>query len=144
MSTFEKIVGLLDKLSWQEQIDLIGVISERLRQTGSASPEASDEEEPEDENEGREWRPRLRQMIEWGLVKPQEDTLFLLGHPDQSALLLDANHVAFQGKRVEINQWARGLKGWKSINIYTSVVVQNDGRTLDEIRRAYMEKNRME
>jgi hypothetical protein len=145
MSAFDQIVGLLDTLSWQEQLALIGVISERLRQMGSEPPEDTSidalEEEPEEDEQGRQWQPRLRQMIDWGLITPMEDTLYVLGHPDQSVLLLDAYTVAYQGKRVPINDWAKSIKGWRSINVYVSVVVQREGRTLDEIRRAYMEQH---
>jgi len=142
MSAFDQIMGLLDGLSWEEQLALIGHISERLRQALPAPPgesaEEVDEEEPVEDAEGRRWQPRLREMIEWGLVTPMEDTLYVQGFPDQSALLLDAYTVAYQGQRMPINDWAKRIKGWRSINVYLYVVVQNDGRTLDEIRRAYI------
>lgn len=138
MTAYDRILRLLDGLSWQEQLRLITVIAERLRQTDAEPQQDLDEEQPQQDAEGRRWQPRLREMIEWGVITPMEDTLYVAGHPDQSALLLDAYHVAYQGKRMPINEWARGLKGWKSINIYAYVVVQGDGRTLDDIRRAHM------
>jgi hypothetical protein len=144
MSAYERILRLLDDLSWQEQLGLISVIAERLRQTDSEPQQDLDEEEPHEDAEGRRWQPRLREMIEWGVITPMEDTLYVAGHPDQSALLLDAYHVAYQGKRMPINEWARSLKGWKSINIYEYVVIHGDGRTLDEIRQAYMQSRGMD
>lgn len=31
-----------------------------------------------------------------------------------------------------INEWAKLVTGWKSVNIYESVIVERAGRTLDE------------
>lgn len=38
-----------------------------------------------------------------------------------------------------INEWAKLVTGWKSVNIYESVIVERAGRTLDELRREYMQ-----
>lgn len=147
MSVFDEVVALLDELSWDEQLALIGILSERVQQVRPGStdtPDAAVEEQPEEDAEGRRWLPRLKQMIDWDVIKPMEATVYVLGEPDKSALLLDAYTVAYQGQRMPINEWARNIKGWKSINIYPYLVVQGDGRTLDEIRRAYMDSHGME
>ena len=112
-------------------------ISVRLQaQVGSVPTE-----DTEEATEPRRYLPRLPQMIEWGLVLPMEDTLVVNGAPEHPALLLDASRVAYQGQTMGLNEWAKTVTGWKAVNVYEWVLVKRQGRTLDDLRRAYLSEN---
>lgn len=140
-TTYQQIINLLDKLTPGELAALMGVIAQRMQGVvGSA-------EEDEEEQTGggsRRYLPRLPQMIEWGVVVPMEDKLYVQGHQDQPALLLDAYRVAFNGEPMPINDWAKSMYGWTSINVYESVIVEREGKSLDDLRQAYMTEHGIE
>lgn len=138
---YDRMIAALDTLTAPELAALLGVISTRLQaQLGPAEPEPADESG----DPARRYLPRLAQMIAWGVVVPMEDTLYVRGIPDQPALLLDANRVAYQGVTMSLNDWAKTVTGWKAVNVYEWSVVKRTGRTLDEMRRAYMADNGIE
>lgn len=138
-SNYQQALVLIDKLTPAELAALMGVISQRLQGIVGG---ADDEEETADANEAsRKYLPRLPQMIEWGIVVPMEDKLYVQGMPDKPGLLLDAYRVAYEGTPVPINDWAKQLTGWKAVNIYESVVVERVNQTLDQMRRDYMSEH---
>lgn len=138
--SFGKIVKMLDKLTRDEQLRLVGIISERLLATAEpdSDPEPATEDEP-----GRRYLPRLPQMIQWGVVK-LKDRLYIWGHEDQPALLINDNEVVYNAQIMSINDWAKLITGWTSVNIYESTVLERDGRTLHQIRLDYMEEHGIE
>lgn len=140
-SDFQRIVSALDKLSPDELLALLPEITARLRPSAGTPP---DDLADDTDDAPRRYLPRLPQMITWGLVMPMEDTLVVRDHPAQPALLLDANRVAFQGETMGINDWAKHVTGWKSINVYEWVIVKRAGRTLDDLRREYMRAHGIE
>lgn len=138
---YQHILATLDGLTPAEMVALLEQITLRL-QAYIGPPEDDPVEEPEDTP--RRYLPRLPQMIQWGLVIPMKDTLHLRDAPDQPALLLDASRVAYQGETMGINDWAKLITGWKAVNVYEWVVVKRRGRTLDDLRHAYMDENGLE
>lgn len=138
-SAFDQVLSLLDSLSEDEQLHLIGIITERLRGNISQYVEDTEEDEP-DTDRAREYKPRLRNMLEWGVLEIN-DRLYVEDHEDQAALLLNKNEVAYDGRVMRINDWAKMVKGWESINIYRRVIVDRVGKTLGEIRQEYMDKH---
>ena len=135
--TYQQVVASLDALSAPELVALLGEISIRLQaQVGTPI-----EDEAVDAAEPRRYLPRLPQMIEWGLVLPMEDTLYVNGAPEHPALLLDASRVAYQGQTMSLNDWAKAVTGWKAVNVYEWVLVKRQGRTLDDLRRTYLSEN---
>lgn len=136
--SLEKIVRLLDTLTRDDQLRLVGIISERLRATADPDPEPAAEDGP-----SRRYLPRLPQMIQWGVVKPK-DRLYIWGHEDQPALLLNPSEVVYNAQIMSINDWAKLITGWTAVNIYESVVLERDDRTLQQIRLAYMEEHGLE
>ena len=134
---YQRIVAALNMLTQAELILLLEQVAARLKSYSGAQ-----EEETADEidDTSRRYLPRLPRMIEWGLVVPMEDTLYIRDIPEHPALLLDATRVAYQGETLPINDWAKQITGWKSVNIYEWVVVKRAGRTLDNLRQAYMNK----
>lgn len=149
MSALEKIVKLLPKLAPDEQFELLDTLTERLRKEWKN--QAKTDNEPlatptpkSTSSHKKSWKPRLRNLIEWGLVKPGEDKVYVLGRPDEPALLLDAYSVAYRGEKMPINDWARGVRNWPSINIYEYVVVERNNLTLGQIRQQYMKTHNID
>ena len=135
---FQQVLATLDGLSPAELVALLEHITVRL-QTYVGPLEEEIVEDQEDIT--RRYLPRLPQMIQWGLVVPMEDTLHIKDAPEHPALLLDASRVAYQGETMSINDWAKQITGWKAVNVYEWVMVKQQGRTLDDLRRAYMDEN---
>lgn len=103
---FQRIVATLDMLSPAELVALLEQITIQL-QSHIGTPDDEPVEDTEDTS--RRYLPRLPQMIQWGLVVPMEDTLYVRDMPDRPALLLDASRVAYQGETMSINDWAKGI-----------------------------------
>ena len=137
-SSYQKVLSLLDQLTAQELISLLEQITVQLKPHIISIQEDLIEDQ---EIIPRRYLPRLPQMIQWGLVIPIEDTLYIKDSPDHPALLLDANRVAYQGETMSINEWAKDITGWKGVNIYEWVVVKRLGRTLDDLRQSYIDDN---
>ena len=138
---YQRALAVLDDLSPAELVALLEQITVRLQSYVGPLEEETVEEQ---EDITRRYLPRLPQMIQWGLVVPMEDTLHIKDVPEYPALLLDASRVAYQGETMSINDWAKHITGWKAVNVYEWVVVKRQGRTLDDLRRAYMDENGME
>ncbi|MGF1504426.1 MAG: hypothetical protein GYB64_16290 [Chloroflexi bacterium] len=138
MDLYTQITNLLEDLTPPELANLNMEIARRLqRAVGAAEP--LDEEIAADGT--RRYLPRMPHIIEWGLVKPMEDRVYISGEPEEVALLVDAYHVVHNAQRIDINAWARDITGWKSVNIYESIVVERTGETLDAMRRAYIDEH---
>ena len=135
---YQRLVAAFDKLNIAELVALMNAISARL-QTHVGVLDDDPDDEPGDAS--RRYPPRLPQLIVWGLVVPMEDRLFVRDIPNQPALLLNANRVAYQGMTMSLNDWAKAVTHWKAVNVYETVMVKRTGRTLDEMRRAYMSEN---
>ena len=140
MMSFEKILEMLDTLSRDQQLRLVGIISERLRNTAEMAPVP---EQSAGDESGRRYLPRLPQMIQWNVVR-LKDRLYVQGHEGQAALLISENEVVYNAEIMSVNDWAKLVTGWTSVNIYESVVLERDGRTLNHIRLAYMEEHGIE
>lgn len=140
-SDYQRAVDLLDKLSPSELTDLMVQTSKQLQKI-TAVAEGLDEAEAETDA-NRRYLPRLPQMISWGIVVPLEDKLYVKDQPNKPALLLDSSRVAYHGEILLINEWAKKITGWKSVNVYDWVIVERTGEVLDDMRQRYMKENRL-
>lgn len=43
--------------------------------------------------------------------------------------------------KMTVNDWAKHVTGWKSINVYEWVIVKRAGHTLGDLPRSYMRAN---
>jgi len=142
VSSYKEIIALLDDLTPTEMTSLMGVVAQRLQEfVGVSEPE---DEPIEDEEGSRRYLPRLPKLIEWQLVRPMEDKLYVRDMDDKPALLLDGYRVAYNGEPMPINDWAKLMTGWKAVNVYEWVVVERIGQTLDELRREYLRDQGLE
>ena len=135
---YQQALAALDELTAAELVALLEQVTVRLQAyVGPLEAESVED----DQDAPRRYLPRIPQLIQWGLLVPMEDTLHIKDNPDHPALLLDASRVAYQGETMSINDWAKHITGWKAVNVYEWVVVKREGRTLDALRRAYLDEN---
>lgn len=78
--------------------------------------------------------PRMPELISRRLLKVG-DLLFVQGHEEKSARLVDENRVEFDGDTIPINTWAQRVTGWRSVNIYREVALLKTGQSLEWLRR---------
>lgn len=90
-----------------------------------------------DKTRTRTTLPKMRELIEWGVVKPGE-RLTVKNYPDSEAVVEDSKTVRFKDRLIAYNDWGREVTGWSSINIYDWAVASN-GRTLTDLRAEHME-----
>ncbi len=135
---YQQALAALDELTAAELVALLEQVTVRLQAyVGPLEAESVED----DQDVSRRYLPRIPQMIQWGLLVPMKDTLHIKDNPDHPALLLDASRVAYQGETMSINDWAKHITGWTAVNVYEWVVVKREGRTLDALRRAYLDEN---
>lgn len=62
---------------------------------------------------------------------------------DSEAVLQDDGQVKIKdsGQVTSLQQWLKGVYGWSSVETYALTVDVQSGKTLSELRAAYMEKN---
>ena len=76
---------------------------------------------------------RLGTMISNGKLQIGE-RVYVSKHPNQMAKIIDGRTVEFQGRHVSINEWARKIAGWPSINIYSHVYLERTKQPLGNLR----------
>lgn len=81
--------------------------------------------------------PKIKDMLSWGVVKPG-DTLVARGCTEE-ATLLSNGHVTYHGEEMSMQDWLKRITGWKSVETYKFAIHKNSGKSLSEIRSAYMD-----
>src|SRR5579859_6095646 len=66
---------------------------------------------------------RLGEMISSGKIHIGE-RVYVNKQPDQLAKIVDGRRVEYNGKTIFINEWARKMADWPSINIYSNVYLE--------------------
>ncbi len=82
--------------------------------------------------------PRIDAMLEWGVVK-EGDVIVPKGREGE-AILLDNGNVLVDQVEKSLQAWLKEIYGWSSVETYAFSVHKESGKSLSEIRRAYMEK----
>lgn len=130
MTTPNDIRRLVKGLSPKERLKLIAAVASDLAEELAGAGGGA--------GGGRRSLPRLAQMLEWGVIDVH-DRLYVKGHEDQPAVLLDDHQVAYRAEVMGVNAWAQAVTGWQSISIYEWVVQERTGKTLGQIRQEYMD-----
>ena len=76
-------------------------------------------------------------MLVWGVVSAG-DILVAKGYEDE-AELLGNGHVLYNGEELSMQNWLRGVTGWKSVETYKFAIYKRTGKSLSQIRKEYME-----
>lgn len=81
--------------------------------------------------------PKIKDMLAWGVVSAG-DILVAKGYDDE-AELLGNGHVLYNGEELSMQNWLRGVTGWKSVETYKFAIHKKTGKSLSQIRKEYME-----
>ncbi len=84
--------------------------------------------------------PRMAKLMEWDLISIG-DTVHIKNHPNEKAVVLDANYVEYNGKKMTFNQWGKIITSWSSICIYEWIFVNDDTEILHAKRMKYIEEH---
>lgn len=105
-------------------------------------PTSKEIKEEEEAEEGRTKRvmtqlPRMDWLIEQGIVNIG-DEVYIINHPDEVAVIKNAESVEYKGELMSFNQFGCKITGWKSIQIYAYMKKVGEKDTLVELREEKM------
>lgn len=105
-------------------------------------PTSKEIKEEEEAEEGRTKRvmtklPRMDWLIEQGIVNIG-DEVYIINHPDEVAVIKNAESVEYKGELMSFNQFGCKITGWKAIQIYAYMKKVGEKDTLVELREEKM------
>lgn len=83
--------------------------------------------------------PKIKDMLDWGVVSAGD--LLQAKDREEVATLLENGNVLVDGEEKSLQIWLKEVYGWQSVQTYAFTIHVEKGKTLSEIREAYMEKN---
>ena len=100
--------------------------------------------EMEDEDEATTKRkstqlPKMDWLIDQGIINIG-DKVYLINHPEEVAIVVDAKNVEYKGNTMSFNQYGCELTGWKAIQIYAFMKKVGGSKTLAKLREEKMEE----
>ena len=100
--------------------------------------------EMEDEDEATTKRkstqlPKMDWLIDQGVINIG-DEVFLINHPEEVAIVVDAKNVEYKGEKMSFNQFGCEITGWKAIQIYAFMKKVGGNKTLAKLREEKMEE----
>lgn len=100
--------------------------------------------EMEDEDEATTKRkstqlPKMDWLIAQGIINIG-DEVYLINHPEEVAIVVDAKNVEYKGEKKSFNQYGCELTGWKAIQIYAFMKIVGGNKTLAKLREEKMEE----
>ena len=105
-------------------------------------PTSKEIKEEEEAEEGRTKRvmtqlPRMDWLIEQSIVNIG-DEVYIINHPDEVAVIKNAESVEYKGELMSFNQFGCKITGWKAIQIYAYMKKVGEKDTLAELREEKM------
>lgn len=105
-------------------------------------PTSKEIKEEEEAEEGRTKRvmtqlPRMDWLIEQDIVNIG-DEVYIINHPDEVAVIKNAESVEYKGELMSFNQFGCKITGWKAIQIYAYMKKVGEKDTLAELREEKM------
>ena len=82
--------------------------------------------------------PKIKDMLGWRVVKVG-DILIAKG-TDEEATLLENGHVFVNDEEMSMQDWLKGITGWKSVETYKFAIHKESGKSLSQIRKEYMDE----
>lgn len=126
-----------DAYSILETIAQINGLEDHLVLVEPSAKQIKDEEEAEEIRIKRTSLPKLDWMIEQGLVKPG-DKICVISHPNEVATIVDGNNVEYRDELMTAHKFGCLVTGWKAIQIYSTMRLINNKKTLGEMREEKM------
>lgn len=84
--------------------------------------------------------PKVQNMLEWKIIEIG-DEVYLKKYEDQVAKIKNSSEVNYNDNSLRFNEWGQRITGWSAINIYEWTIHKKTQKTLDELRREYINKN---
>ena len=81
--------------------------------------------------------PKMDWLIKQGIINVG-DELYVIGHKEQTAVIVSDSKVNYQGKDMSFNQFGCLVTGWKAIQSYKWMKVNGKSETLAEMRENKM------
>lgn len=105
-------------------------------------PTSKEIKEEEEAEEGRTKRvmtqlPRMDWLIEQSIVNIG-DEVYIINHPDEVAVIKNAESVEYKGELMSFNQFGCKITGWKAIQTYAYMKKVGEKDTLAELREEKM------
>lgn len=83
--------------------------------------------------------PKISSLLEWGVVKAG-DIIIAKGKTEEASLNADGSvNIDKDNPPISLQQWLQSVFGWSKVATYDWAVEKSTGKTLAELRRAYME-----
>ncbi len=77
--------------------------------------------------------PKIKDMLAWGVVSAGD--IFVAKDYDDEAELPGNGHVLYNGEELSMQNWLRGVTGWKSVETYKFAIHKKTGKSLSQIRK---------
>lgn len=78
-------------------------------------------------------------MINQGIIKIG-DKICVISHPSEVATIVDANYVEYKGELMAAHKFGCLVTGWKAIQIYATMRLVDNKKTLGELREGKMKE----
>lgn len=85
--------------------------------------------------------PKIKEMLDWGVVKP--DDIITPKDREGEGVLTENGHIKVDGEELSLQQWLKEIYGWSSIQTYAFAIHKEKGISLSQIRKAYMDSNKL-
>lgn len=82
--------------------------------------------------------PKISALLEWGVVSAG-DIIIAKGKTSEATLNSDGSVTTCSGA-ISLQQWLKTIFGWSSVATYDLAVQKSSGKTLSELRQAYIDK----
>lgn len=98
--------------------------------------EMNDEDEATTKRKSKQL-PKMDWLINQGIINIG-DEVYLINHPEEIAIVVDAKNVKYKDKIISFNQFGCELTGWKAIQIYAFMKKVGASKTLAKLREKKM------
>ena len=82
--------------------------------------------------------PKISALLEWGVVSAG-GIIIAKGKTSEATLNSDGSVTTCSGA-ISLQQWLKTIFGWSSVATYDLAVQKSSGKTLSELRQAYIDK----
>lgn len=130
-----------DAYSILETIAEINDMKDRLHLVEASDSEIEKEIEAEEIRTKRSYTalPKLDWLINKGVINIG-DEVYVINHPSETAIIIDAKNVKYNGIVMSLNAFGCKVTGWKAIQSYAMMKIVGGTKTLSELREEKMKE----
>ena len=133
-----------DSYSILETIAEINDMKDRLHLVEASDSEIEKEIEAEEIRTKRSYTalPKLDWLINKGVINIG-DEVYVINHPSETATIIDAKNVKYDGIVMSLNAFGCKVTGWTAIQSYAMMKIVGGTKTLSELREEKMKELEM-